>query len=430
MAKQFLTPINMNKNEIQNAVMQPLASPPMNPKAGQYYFDSTDKRMYLYNGERWISAGIHYELELGEATDETVKIKIVGDGGNDGSSILQGYVSELELPIATAEQAGLITAEAFANLPKGIKLTRGLHEDGESTVLGINLKKADNTVIGDSGKIKLGGNLKYVNAGEDDSADGVLSVITDSELTDESKNIPTTPAVKAYVDNAIAALPAEQFLDLSKTVYVDNFTWSATTYPNSTNPNLNGKPVLVLALKDNDGNTQYGFVSLNDLVDVYTGDGTYIDITSGTVSHKNSGVSAGSYGDAGAQTPGFGSKFKALYATVDAKGHITAISAHDVTIPNAVASTSANGLMAAADKTKLGKVTTNTYIKTGSIAAGQTSAIVTLDATSDKVIAVNTYLSGESVECDWSVSGGNITVSIAQAISSAISIEVFAMTTL
>lgn len=77
--------------------------------------------------------------------------------------------------------------------------------------------------------------------------------------------------------------------------------------------------------------------------------------TSGTrtISHVASGVTADSYGDSSAQTPGFGGTFKALSATVNATGHITAMGEHTVTIPSAVATTSASGLMSASDKTKL-----------------------------------------------------------------------------
>lgn len=77
--------------------------------------------------------------------------------------------------------------------------------------------------------------------------------------------------------------------------------------------------------------------------------------TSGTrtISHVESGVTASSYGDSSAQTPGFGGTFKALSATVNATGHVTAMGEHTVTIPSAVATTSASGLMSASDKTKL-----------------------------------------------------------------------------
>ncbi|MCC8156372.1 MAG: hypothetical protein LIO54_03735, partial [Oscillospiraceae bacterium] len=82
--------------------------------------------------------------------------------------------------------------------------------------------------------------------------------------------------------------------------------------------------------------------------------------TSGSValSHASSGATAGSYGDSAAQTPAFGGTFKVPYATVNATGHVTGISAHTVTIPSTAATTSAAGLMSASDKTKLDGVAT------------------------------------------------------------------------
>lgn len=52
-----------------------------------------------------------------------------------------------------------------------------------------------------------------------------------------------------------------------------------------------------------------------------------------TVAHSLSGATAGSYGDSSAQTPGYGQTFKVPYLTVDAGGHITAVSEHTVAIP-------------------------------------------------------------------------------------------------
>ena len=67
--------------------------------------------------------------------------------------------------------------------------------------------------------------------------------------------------------------------------------------------------------------------------------------TSRTVSHDTSGATAGSYGDSSAQTPAFGGTFKVPYVTVNATGHVTAISAHNVTIPSTAASTSGAGIV-------------------------------------------------------------------------------------
>ena len=75
--------------------------------------------------------------------------------------------------------------------------------------------------------------------------------------------------------------PEELFLDQVGTTLVDNFSWSALSYPNSTNPNLNGKTVLVLAVKG-DAQTptiKYSFVDLSKLIDTYTAADNSINIS-------------------------------------------------------------------------------------------------------------------------------------------------------
>ena len=85
--------------------------------------------------------------------------------------------------------------------------------------------------------------------------------------------------IQFYTDQAMEGaatftidLPEEYFLDQTKTVFVENFTWSEETYPGSTNPELDGKPVLVLAVKSQDGSeVTYSFINLEKMIDVYTG---------------------------------------------------------------------------------------------------------------------------------------------------------------
>ena len=52
-----------------------------------------------------------------------------------------------------------------------------------------------------------------------------------------------------------------------------------------------------------------------------------------TISHANSGATAGNYGDSAAQTPAYGATFKVPYVAVNATGHVTEISEHTVKIP-------------------------------------------------------------------------------------------------
>ena len=131
-------------------------------------------------------------------------------------------------------------------------------------------------------------------------ADYDKSDVIDGKITDLETNLTTD--IKAWVDseeslgiktalyknntltfyrkpNATADdtadftidLPVEQFLDQTKTTFVNQFAWSETLYPNSTDPNLNGEPVLVLAVKG-DTNVSYSFVSMNELVKIYKTD--------------------------------------------------------------------------------------------------------------------------------------------------------------
>lgn len=56
----YLTNINLNRNELQNAVIQPLSTAPSNPKEGQIYYNSSDKFIYRYDGTAWKPVGVVY----------------------------------------------------------------------------------------------------------------------------------------------------------------------------------------------------------------------------------------------------------------------------------------------------------------------------------------------------------------------------------
>ena len=69
--------------------------------------------------------------------------------------------------------------------------------------------------------------------------------------------------------------PTEMFLDQTKTAFVGKFKFSDTTYPGATDPKLDGKPVMVLAVKgENPDSCTYSFLNMAALVDTYTAKAT------------------------------------------------------------------------------------------------------------------------------------------------------------
>jgi hypothetical protein len=104
------------------------------------------------------------------------------------------------------------------------------------------------------------------------------SVSTDATAAIKSVNVSGntisfyTSADKTGTAIATVDFPKEMFLDQSKTEFVAKFKWSDATYPGSTNPSLDGKPVMVLAVKGTEGTEEtisYSFLSMSALVDTY-----------------------------------------------------------------------------------------------------------------------------------------------------------------
>jgi hypothetical protein len=66
MARKFLVSIDLNKNELQNAVIQNLGTAPGTPSAGQIYFNTGDNELYYYDGSAWVSVLNESEVLYGD----------------------------------------------------------------------------------------------------------------------------------------------------------------------------------------------------------------------------------------------------------------------------------------------------------------------------------------------------------------------------
>ena len=104
MSKKFLVDIDLNGNELQNAVVQNLASAPENPKEGQHYYDTVSKAEYYWNGTAWINAAGDYTFKNGvEQPSGTRDVQIkIASGANAGNITLTANTNGLKAQVAEA----------------------------------------------------------------------------------------------------------------------------------------------------------------------------------------------------------------------------------------------------------------------------------------------------------------------------------------
>ena len=65
MSRKFLVSIDLNKNELQNGVIQNLATAPSSPVAGQIYYNTGDNELYYWNSTAWESTQAESEVLYG-----------------------------------------------------------------------------------------------------------------------------------------------------------------------------------------------------------------------------------------------------------------------------------------------------------------------------------------------------------------------------
>ena len=116
--KPVLVDLDLNKNELQNAVAQNLAAAPGSPKAGQIWYNTTDNLIYFYDGTT--SKAVGY---LPPATTSTLggvivgsNISVAGDGTISVASATNAVAGIIR--IATDAEVGTGTDESTAVNPK------------------------------------------------------------------------------------------------------------------------------------------------------------------------------------------------------------------------------------------------------------------------------------------------------------------------
>lgn len=124
---KVLANLDLVKNQLQNASIQPLATAPSSPVNGQVYFDTTDEKLKIYN-----EAATAWEIVGDDVFNNTITVA-AGAGLTGDSSFTLNQSSDATITLAVGAGTGLDAAANsinldFDNLPAIAESLSGLDE--------------------------------------------------------------------------------------------------------------------------------------------------------------------------------------------------------------------------------------------------------------------------------------------------------------
>ena len=157
MAISYLSNIDLNQNQLQNPVIHVLASAPSNPTAGQMYYNSTQNRLYFYDGSSFIDASGDIK-SVQTSTSNQIAITD-SNGPNPSLAIVTGAVTNNGTALATGDQIYDFVSTQIA----AISLTVSGTSNEVEVTGGADVNNGDTVTIGLPSDVTISNDLTVSN---------------------------------------------------------------------------------------------------------------------------------------------------------------------------------------------------------------------------------------------------------------------------
>lgn len=269
MSQKWFNGINLQQNQLENAVIQNLASDPSSGKAGQIYYNTTDNGYRYHNGTAWVSISadavksITAGSGLTSSGTDTVTISLgtpssSGSGSNTYGSngvTASSHTHQINLPDASTTAKGVIELATDAEATAGTDITRAINAKQLAAAKQDAIDSAKVTIQtsnGIAGGSTTAGN-SFTLSGVDatTSAKGVVQLATQDEVNTgtDANRVVTAATLGKGKANGVASLDenskivSSQLPDylLGQVMYGGNASAVATTTTVSPSDSLKAK---------------------------------------------------------------------------------------------------------------------------------------------------------------------------------------------
>mgnify|MGYP006420516555 FL=1 len=156
MAVKYLSSIDLNKNELQNAKVHVLATAPSNPQEGQIYYNSTDNKLYFYDGANWNDAS--GDIKSVQTTSSNILTITDSAGPNPSIAVTTAAVTNGGTGLATGDQI-YDFVDGFVDNAKLLTLLANLESTSGTADETITVGTDTGDTVQFSGNVTVDGNL-------------------------------------------------------------------------------------------------------------------------------------------------------------------------------------------------------------------------------------------------------------------------------